>query len=133
MVSLLCSPISSVSPAVAETQTAPDDAWERRAGKEKVEFKQPLRGKVDADVRAEANHKAIGGLRDARKSLLKLPQTAAFGENLGTEILSLLSANQLESDEARCPKKSWINATCELKGTKTKGLKPPPAAVDAVR
>ena len=50
LVSLLCSPISSVPPAVAETLTAPDDAWERRAGKEKVEFKQPLRGKVDADI-----------------------------------------------------------------------------------
>lgn len=60
---------------------------------ERIQWKESLRGQQSLDQRVRENDLAVGGLRDAHKSVTRLSQTAAFGLQLGGRIRKLLVDN----------------------------------------
>ena len=106
-----------------------NELWEQRAGKETVAFSQHLRGGSAPLQRDLENKTAIGGLRDAHSSLLKLPQTARFGRVIGTQLMKCMLDQQAASN-ARGGGASWISQTNKLVGIEEKGQVAPAQAVE---
>ena len=52
-------------------------------GKDKIQFKQLLRGRAEEDQKEAAELLAVGGFRNTHLSVRKLPQVAEFGKMLG--------------------------------------------------
>ena len=57
---------------------------------EKLQFRERLRGDAPEDLKAAAEERSIGGLRDTRKSVSKLAIAAEFGKALGLELMHKL-------------------------------------------
>ena len=96
---------------------------------EKILWRDPLRGEIQATTKEEADDLAIGGLRDTAASVARLSNTAAFGRKLGMNIM-----DALRSQHKSCPKTSWIDATCGIIGAASDTMPaPPPDAVAAVK
>ena len=75
---------------------------------------------------------AIGGLRDAAKSLRKLQASATFGRKLGLDIMTAITNDMLTQSRAGTPELSWVSCMCR-KGGNDCAQAAPPVAVKTVR
>lgn len=106
--------------------------WESRIGREQVNFNQPLRGTPAVDVKKQEELFAIGGLRDAAKSLKRLKTSAVFGRQLGERIISAVEDNLSQHVKANTTSLAWATQMCNLIG-KDSTRRAPPDAVKCVR
>lgn len=86
-------------------------SWTERVGREAVDFRQPLRGQI-VDRRKQEELMAIGGLRDAAKSLSKLAASAAFERKPGLQLTSAVTKKLIDCNWAETPKLSWVEQMC---------------------
>jgi hypothetical protein len=63
---------SSPSGSAPPTATVSKDSWDTRLGRDKVLFRNNLRGEPDVDQKTVDDDAAIGGLRDAHRSVSRL-------------------------------------------------------------
>ena len=107
---------------IAAATTGPArHAWQDRLGKERVEVGVHLKGTPSPDIKSQEEQMAIGGLRDATKSVSRLHQEATLGRAIGIDIMALLSANP-----------SWITQIIDSIGNE-KAVHAPHEAVESVR
>ncbi len=100
---------------------------------EDIEWRQRLRGAVEVDAKAEANHRAIGGMRNAAQALGKLHTVQAFGLALGDDIRKVLLDELALASSKGQGKTAWIHLTCDIIGATDKDVRPPQGAIDAVK
>ena len=101
--------------------------WNERLGKEHVRFSQPLRGCPAVDLKQVADAQAIGGLRDAAKSLRRLTTSAAFGRTLGDKLKSAVVADLSVHAKAGTTGQSWVAQMCSKIGSADAEPAPPEA------
>ena len=90
-------------------------------GKEKIQFRQLLRGETEDDEKQAAELMAIGGLRNAHLSIRKLPLVVEFGRKLGDKLCALIDSNR-----------HWVKPTMDLIGQDER-KSAPDEAIEAVR
>jgi hypothetical protein len=115
--------------AIVDNSETAARSWEQRTGREQVFFRQPLMGRVEVNAKTIAEQQAIGGLRDAAKTMRQLTISAAFGRTLGDSICSALTRNTEEHRQSGTLNKSWVEQMCSMVGADTAPTAPP----DAVR
>jgi hypothetical protein len=100
---------------------------------EQIEWRQRLRGTVEIDEKAAADHRAIGGMRNAAEAVGKLHTVQAFGKALGNDIRMALLDDLARATSAGHGDQAWIHQTCGIIGTTSKEARPPSEAIDAVK
>ena len=98
----------------------PDDAATKARSifREKLQWRDPLKGTMEPTEKDKADEAAIGGLRNTVNSVNRLSFTAAYGAKLGARLKIALDEHP-----------SWIDHTCSAIGSndderKAKGLEP---------
>jgi hypothetical protein len=84
------------------TQVKPD-CWNKRLGKERVEFSTNLRGSPAADTKAQEENQAVGGLRDVAKTASALSFGKVLGKAIGLDIRRIIVQNLLDNARAGTP------------------------------
>ena len=99
-------------------------------------FRNNLRGEPDPDQKTIDDDAAIGGLRDAHRSVGRLSYLSDFGQVLGSEIQQILELQHLECQHSTSSTdiqaKSWIDTMYDMLGDENAAAAPH-AAVAAVR
>ena len=98
--------------------------------REKLQWRDPLKGIMEPTDKDKADEAAIGGLRNTVNSVNRLSFTAAFGSKLGAKMKKALDEQP-----------AWVEQTCSAIGSndeerKSKGmppLRPPPEAMNTIR
>jgi hypothetical protein len=78
-----CNSCINAPKPTSENQPASTPDWESRLGKEKVIFRNKLKGEDAAELKTLEDAAAIGGLRDTQWSVSKLPHLAQWGAHHG--------------------------------------------------
>ena len=128
---------SSLTCSAEPAATVSERSWDSRLGRDKVIFRNNLRGEPEIDQKTIDDDAAIGGLRDAHRSVSRLSFLHNFGQSLGSEIQQLLELQHLECEHHESGSKtaktiSWLDTMYDMLG-QTNAEAAPSEAVSAVR
>ena len=101
-------------------------------GREQVIYGHRLRGVAQTDPKREAEMSAVGGLRDASKTLSKLHSSSTFGRKLGKALMKAVTENLVQHASVGTRGQSWVEQMCSKIGA-AESVQAPEQAVECVR
>ena len=98
-----------------------------------MSMSQHLRGTPAPDVKAAEDMHAIGGLRDAERSVSRLSFVSSFGRSLGRRIQTALLEQHIQCRKGGKVKASWIDSACDKMANDDPGFIIPREGIECIK